>query len=67
VSCRALQFAFVVGVLQVQTDVLLGRLEEFGHVLLGQPDGFVFEANFNLRPPVFECSQFQNLRQVSDA
>jgi hypothetical protein len=48
VSCRALQFAFVVNVLQVQADVLLGRMEQVGHVLLRQPDGFAFQSDFDL-------------------
>jgi len=33
-SCAALQFALRVNVLEVQADVLLGRLEQFRHVLL---------------------------------
>jgi len=38
VSCPTLQFSFFVDVLQVQTDVLLGRLEQLRHMLLSEPD-----------------------------
>ena len=52
-SCPALQLAFRVNVLQVQADVLLGRLEQLRHVRLREPDGFALEAHVNLQLPVF--------------
>ena len=46
VSSRELQFALSVDVLKVEADILLGGLEEFRHELLGEPDGFAFQAYF---------------------
>ena len=37
-SCLGLQFLFLKQVLDVQADVLLGRLEQVSHLGLGQPD-----------------------------
>jgi hypothetical protein len=33
----------------MQADVLLGGLEQLRHVLLREPDGFVLEANVELK------------------
>ena len=46
-SYPARQFALRVNVLEVQADVLLGRLEEFRHVLLREPHGFALEPHIN--------------------
>jgi hypothetical protein len=42
-SCRTVQLLFIKDVLQVQADILPGRLKKLGHVLLGQPNRLVFQ------------------------
>ena len=48
-SCAALQLALRVNVLEMQADVLLGRLEQLRHVLLGQPDGLALKPHIDLK------------------
>ena len=52
-SCPALQFTLLINVPKVQADVLLGRLKQVSHVLLGQPDGFILKPDLNFYLPVF--------------
>ena len=42
-SCPALQFALFIDVLEMQADVLLGRLEKLRHALLREPHGVPIE------------------------
>lgn len=43
-------------------DVLLRRLKERGNVLLGQPDGFKFQTQLDLHPPVFGAIREERAR-----
>jgi len=52
VSCLKLQFTLSINVLEMQADVLLGRLEQLGHVLLCQPDCLPLEPHVDLQLPV---------------
>ncbi len=42
-SCRLLQLPLGVHVLEVESDVVGGRVEQLGHLLLRQPDGVVLK------------------------
>ena len=53
VSCLKLQFTLCVNVLEMQADVLLGRLEQLRHVLLRQPDRLALKPHVDLQLPVF--------------
>jgi len=52
VSCSQLQLTLCVDVLEMQADVLLGRLEQLRHVLLRKPDGLALEPHVELQLPV---------------
>ena len=45
VSCGGVQLAFLVDVLKMKADVLLGRVKQRGHQLLREPDRFALEAH----------------------
>ena len=34
---------------KMQRDILWRRLEQLRHLRLGEPDGFIFQPDFNLR------------------
>jgi len=44
---RPLELALLVEVPDVEADVLLRRLEEFGHLGLAEPDGLVLQAHLD--------------------
>ena len=52
-GCRFLQFAFGIDVPNVLHDIRPGGLEQFGHLLLRQPDRFVHEPDFDPGVSVF--------------
>jgi hypothetical protein len=52
-SCRTIKLSLRKHILNVQTDVLLGRLKKLGHLILGKPDGLLIHPHFQPRLAVF--------------
>lgn len=52
-SCLRYQLAFLVNILNVKTDILLSGLEQIGHLLLCQPNGFPFQSHIDFNLSVF--------------
>ena len=48
-GCRPLQLALIVDIPDVETDVLLRRLKQLGHLGLAQPDGLLLEPDLDAR------------------
>ena len=52
-SCLRYQLAFLVNILNMETDILLSGLEQIGHLLLCQPNGFLFQPHVDFDLAIF--------------
>jgi len=63
-SCGGVELGVGVDGLEVLVDVRDGRLEELGHLGLGEPDGVGVEADLDARAAVLGLVEDELLRRV---
>ena len=56
-GCLGTQFALLENILNVQADILFGRLEQFRHRPLGKPDGIAFKPHLDTGDAILRLVQ----------